>query len=75
MPGLVQALHGWHAGLQVAENRRVGILRIVVGDRLLFSQMATVLLATVPLWKVINWPPRQLTKRAERPVFLAFLAF
>jgi hypothetical protein len=56
MPGLVQALHGWHAGLQVAENRRVGILRIVVGDRLLFSQMATVLLATVPLWKVIVGP-------------------
>jgi hypothetical protein len=49
-------LHGWHAGLCVAQNRRVGILRFVVGERLLFSQMAIVALATVPLWKVIAGP-------------------
>jgi hypothetical protein len=36
----VRALHGWHATLQVAQKRRVGILKPVVGERLLFSQMA-----------------------------------
>src|SRR5437868_8625438 len=39
------------------------------------SQIAIALPAVVPLWKVINQPPRWLTKRAERPVFLGFLAF
>jgi hypothetical protein len=53
---LVRALHGWHAGLCVAQSRRVGILTFVVGERSLFSQMAVVSPATVPLWKVIAGP-------------------
>jgi hypothetical protein len=39
---LVRTLHGWHAGLCVAQNRRRGILGFVVGARSLFSQMAIV---------------------------------
>src|ERR1700730_11240696 len=52
----VRALHGWHAGLCVAQIRRVVIVRFVVGERLLFSQMAIATSATVPLWKVIAGP-------------------
>jgi hypothetical protein len=39
---LVRALHGWHAGVCVAQNRRIDILNFVVGERSLFSQMAIV---------------------------------
>jgi hypothetical protein len=49
-------LHGWHAGVCVAQNRRLRILKLVVGKRSLFSQMAIVKLAAVPLWKVIAGP-------------------
>jgi hypothetical protein len=53
---LVRALHGWHAGVFVAQNRRLDKLRLVVGKRSLFSQMAIVKLTAVPLWKVIAGP-------------------
>jgi hypothetical protein len=52
----VRALHGWHAGLCVAQRRHLGILTFVVGERLLFSQMVIATLAAVPLWKVIAGP-------------------
>src|ERR1700730_3659421 len=67
----VRALHGWHAGLCVAQNRRLGILGFVVGERSLFSQMVIVTLATVPLWKVIAGPaPANYNRTRKGPVFL-----
>jgi hypothetical protein len=66
----LRALHGWHAGLCVAQNRRVGILGFVVGERSLFSQMAIVTLTTVPLWKVIAGPaPANYNRARKGPVF------
>jgi hypothetical protein len=68
-------LHGWHAGLRVAQNRRVGILRTVVGERSLFSQMAIAPLAAVPLWKVIAGPaPANCNRTRKGPVFLCAAA-
>ena len=67
---LVRTLHGWHAGLCVAQSPSVGILTLVVGARSLFSQMAIVKQATVPLWKVIAGPAPVNCNRARKgPVF------
>ena len=63
-------MHGWHAALCVAENRRRGILGLVVGARSLFSQMAIVELTAVPLWKVIAGPaPANYNRARKGPVF------
>jgi hypothetical protein len=70
---LVRALHGWHAGPQVAQSRGVGILRFVVGERLLFSQMAAAVLAIVPLWKVIAGPRAGKTKAGPARVRFSFI--
>jgi hypothetical protein len=67
---LVRELHGWHAGVCVAQNRRLRILGFVVGERSLFSQMAIVKLAAVPLWKVIAGPaPANYNRARKGPVF------
>jgi hypothetical protein len=65
-------LHGWHAGVCVAQIRRVGILNIVVGERSLFSQMAVVSPATVPLWKVIAGPAPAKTATGPARVRFSF---
>ena len=59
-PDKLRALHGWHADLRVARNKRLGILRFVVGKRLLFSQMAVAPPATCsPLEGDCRRPRRQ----------------
>jgi len=66
----LRGLHGWHADLRVAQNQRVGILGFVVGERSLFSQMAIVTSAAVPLWKVIaGLAPANCNRARKGPVF------
>jgi hypothetical protein len=53
----------------------VGILTLVVGERLSFSQMASATLAAVPLWKVIAGPaPANCNRTRKGPVFLCAAA-
>jgi hypothetical protein len=52
----------------------VGILTLVVSERLPFSQMASATLAAVPLWKVIAGPtPANCNRARKGPVFFCAL--